>query len=570
MPHEPPIHDFLMFLLAAVVVVPLFRFLRTSPILGYLAAGMIIGPHALGLVAEVESARLLAEFGIVFLLFTIGLELSVERLMAMRRHVFGMGTLQIIISAFFIGVGAWLLGLEPAQAVIVGAALALSSTAFVLRLLEERGERASRFGLASFAILLMQDIAVLPLMLLVSALARTDSGVLADLAWALAQAAAAIVLAVLLGRRVLDPIFRHISATRSSELFVAATLLVVLGTGWLFARLGMSMALGAFVAGLLLSETAYRHQVEADIRPFRGLFLGLFFMTVGMGMDAALLAERFWLVVSLAVAVMVVKAVVIIVLARAFGLSGMTAIRTGLLLAQCGEFGFVLFSQAGYLGLLPDDLLQTLMLTIALTMAATPLLAELGCRLALRVAGAEHPGMARLQQDMEEESGHVVIAGFGRVGQTLARLLGEAGIPWVALDSDNALVLRMRERGLPVYYGDAGLAPVLEAAGLERARALVITLDEPATVRRLVEVLRGKYPDLRIFVRATDMRHLREMETAGVSVIVPETVESSLQLGRMLLTELGLEEDTALTIIDRYRENEYALLDDVSRRAPER
>lgn len=560
------IHDFLMFLLAAVVVVPLFRLLRTSAILGYLAAGMLIGPHALALVAESENVRLLAEFGVIFLLFTIGLELSVERLWAMRRHVFGLGSAQILLTGAVLGLGAWrVLGLGPEQALIAGLALALSSTAFVLQLLEERGERAARYGLIAFAILLMQDIAVLPLLLMVQALGRPGVHVLADLGQSLLLAASAIILAIVIGRRVLDPLFRLIAATRSSELFVAATLLVVIGAGWLFALAGMSMALGAFIAGLVMSETAYRHQVEADIRPFRGLLLGLFFMTIGMGIDIALLAGRWGLILALVAALMVVKGVIIRFLVRLFGLPRITATRAALLLAQGGEFGFVLLGQAGMLGIFDPQWMQILMLVIAISMAITPLLAALGERLEVRAAALAHPGMKALRDDMEAQRGHVIIAGFGRVGQTLARLLAEGGVPYVALDSDHALVLRMREAGLPVYYGDASLLPVLEAAGVGRARAIVITMDDPATVRRLVQALRHKYPNLRIFVRALDMGHMREMETAGVSVVVPETVEASLQLGRMLLSDLGLQEDTVLSIIDRYRENEYALLDDISR-----
>lgn len=558
------LQELLVFLLAPVVVVPLFRRLRYSPIVGYLAAGVLIGPQALGLIGDAEVTHVLAELGVAFLLFAIGLELSLGRLRVMRRLVFGLGGAQVAATAVVVGLVAGGLGADLPAAIVIGGALALSSTAFVLQLLVERGEQLARFGRTAFAVLLFQDLAVAPFLAIVLMLGRAEPSPLVALTLALGQAVLALALIVAIGRLVLRPAFRMVAQTRSPELFVSATLLVVLGIGWVTTKGGMSLPLGAFLAGLLLSETEYRHQVEADIRPFRGLLVGLFFMTVGLSLDLALVASRWPEVALLVLALLAGKTLVLVALGLAFRQPPADAVRVGLLLAQGGEFAFVLFGAAMDEGVLPDATGQILMATVALSMAATPLLAKLGSMVAARMT---HPGSAdlgTLQHEAEAVSDHVVIAGFGRVGQTVAKVLAAAAIPYVALDLDHARVARCRTKGLPAFYGDASRVDVLTAAGAGRARAAVLTVDQPVAIDRAVAALHQHFPELRIFVRGRDPHHGRRLAQSGATAVVPEAVEASLQLGGIVLASIGATNHDAAQIIARFREGDYAGLEAIT------
>ncbi len=558
------LYDLLIFLAAAVVVVPLFRRLRSSPILGYLAAGILIGPHGLAIIGDTESARALAELGVVFLLFMIGLELSLERMRALGRYVFGLGTLQVAVTGALIAAIALVLGTGAQAAIVIGAGLALSSTAIVLQLLAERGERATSYGRAAFAILLLQDLAVMPFLILVPLLDQDGASALAALGVAALRAGLALAVVIGLGRLVLRPLYRIIAGTGSSELFVAMTLLVVLGTGWLLSLGGLSMALGAFLAGLLLSETEYRHQVDADIRPFRGILLGLFFMTIGMSIDLTHLWLNLGVIVLLLVGLMAGKSIVTAALARAFGLATATAARVGLTLSQGGEFGFVIFGAAGALGILSFENTQILLAVVTLSMAATPLMALAGERLAAKLAKPPAEGM-RLPPDGggEDFAEHVVIAGFGRVGQTVAKVLSESGVPFVALDMDHNRVAKCRTKGMPVFYGDANQVQILRAAGAAQARAAVITLDRADAASRVVAALHEAYPDLPIFVRAKDMQHSRELEAGGATAVVPETIEASLQLGGIVAKAMGLTGDEITGVMQTLRDEDYAQLTDI-------
>ncbi|MHA1165959.1 MAG: monovalent cation:proton antiporter-2 (CPA2) family protein, partial [Alphaproteobacteria bacterium] len=416
-------YDVLIFLVAAIVVVPAFRRLRTSPILGYLAAGILVGPYGLAVISDTKSAHTLAEFGVVFLLFMIGLELSVERLRSLGRYVFGLGALQVTVTGCLIGGVAWVLGATGEAAIIIGGGLALSSTAFVLQLLIERGERAASFGNISFAVLLFQDLAVVPLLMLVTLLGGGEGSFLAAMGFAIVKATVALVLVIGIGRLILRPVYRIIAGTRSSELFVATTLLVVLGIGWLMSLVGISMILGAFLAGFLLSETEYRHQVEADIRPFRGILLGLFFMTVGMSIDIALIQSELAQITLIVIGLMAGKSIVTAALCRGFGLPVGDSVRVGLLLSQGGEFGFILFLTAGALGLLTTETTQILLASVTLTMVATPVMAYAGGQFSSFWARREKVSVAGAGKIGDDLHDHVLIAGFGRVGQTVAKVL---------------------------------------------------------------------------------------------------------------------------------------------------
>ncbi|MCP5081229.1 MAG: potassium transporter KefB [Alphaproteobacteria bacterium] len=556
------LYDVLIFLVAAVVVVPAFRRLRTSPVLGYLAAGILVGPHGLAMIRDSDSAHGLAEFGVVFLLFMIGLEFSVERLRALRTYVFGLGTLQVVVTGLVVAAVAWGLGANEQTAMIVGGGLALSSTAFVLQLLTERGERATSFGKVSFAILLLQDLAIVPLLMLVTLFGEGSGSFMTAMGLAILKAGLTLALVVGIGRLILRPAYRIIADTRSSELFVATTLLVVLGTGWLMSLVGISMVLGAFLAGLLLSETEYKHQVEADIRPFRGILLGLFFMSVGMSINLSLIQSEWFKITLLVVGLMAGKSLITAVLCRLFGLSLGVSVRAGLLLSQGGEFGFILFLSASALGLLATETTQILLAGITLSMVATPAMAYAGSRFFSFWAKREPLMVASAEDIGEDLADHVVIAGFGRVGQTVAKIISAGGMSYVALDLDAKRIAACRAKGMPVFFGDASQIEILNSAGAERAKGAVVTIDQHATADHIASALSKHFPDLPVFARAQDLPHGRNLEGLGVTQAVPETLEASLQLGAIAMTSMGTSSDEVLGIVQDLRNDDYANLGD--------
>jgi CPA2 family monovalent cation:H+ antiporter-2 len=539
-------NDAFVLAVSALVVVTVLHRVRASPVLGYLVAGVAIGPSVLGLMNPSAEIGILAELGVVFLLFLYGLELSFARLRTMRRLVFGLGGAQVLVTAAAIGGIAWLWGNPPRLALVLGVALALSSTAVIVQLLVERGEMASRVGRTSFAILLFQDLAVVPLLVLVPILAGAEDPVDESPIWeltglALIKATTAIGIILLVGRYLLRWPYRWVAATRSSELFVALTLLVVLGTGWLTHRAGLSMALGAFLAGLVLAETEYRHQVEADIRPFKGLLLGLFFISVGMSLDLARIwTDAFWIGAAV-VGLVVLKSTLAAALCLAFGVPAPVAVRSGMLIGAGGEFLFVVVPAALAVRLMDVDTGQFMMAVTGLTMLLTPGLVWAGARLAVaierRTANRAYGPDALDAAGLEH---HVLIAGFGRVGETVARLLAEQAVAHLAVDLDAGKVQAARARGAPVIYGDAARADVLERLGAERASALVVTLDDPETARRTVDAVRRRWPDLRILARAHDASCAEDLRALGVAEVVPETIESSLSLARSALAATGL------------------------------
>ena len=535
----------LIFLIAAVVVAPVFQRLRSSLVLGYLVAGVIIGPGVLGLISGSKQVHNIAELGVVFLLFTIGLELSVDRLKVIRNQIFGVGTAQVVVTSVVIASIAWSAGFTLETAVIIGGGLALSSTAVVLQLLSERGELASRRGRLTFAILLLQDLAVVPLLALVPAFAGEGDDTVTALLWTLGKALLLLAGVAIFGRFVVRPLFRIIAIGRSSELFAAVTLAVLLGMAWLTGTFGLSLAIGGFLAGLLLAETEYRHQVAADIQPFRGLLLGLFFMTVGISLDLGIIIENTLLVLGLLAGLIVLKTLITMVLCRISGVSIAMSLNTALLLSQAGEFGFVLSA------------------VIALSMALTPGLAWLGNRLNKRLEAQ----LAERQEDMRAENAdlkdHVIIAGFGRVGQSVVKTLAAAGIPYAAVEFEPTRVAEARAKGLSVHYGDASRVDVLEALGADRARAAVIILDNATAAERVVSLLHQRFPRLNIYVRARDNAHKRRLDSAGASGIVHETYELSLHLGESVLRGFGTPDDQIREIIRDHRADDYALLSDV-------
>lgn len=557
------LQDVLIFLAAAVVVVPTFQRLRSSPILGYLAAGIIIGPFGFALIGDTAAAHRLAELGVVFLMFMIGLELSISRMRALGSKVFGLGSLQVGVTSVVIGAAAYALGQTLNAATIIGGGLALSSTAFVLQLLVERGERASRFGLSTFSILLLQDIAVVPLLILVALLGAEGASFAQVFGQAALKGITALGAAIIFGRYLLRPLYRLIASMRSVELFVATTLLVVLGMGWIMAQAGLSMELGALLAGLLLAETEYRHQIEADIKPFRGILLGLFFISIGMSINIGFIIGNLGVILLIVASLLTTKTLITTALCRLTGMPLSTSVRTGFALSQGGEFGFVLFGAAMAINLITPDLAQILMAVITLSMVATPLMFVAGKYLGNRLRSDAHQPQEPIKADLENMNNHVLIAGFGRVGQTVAKVLSDAGVPYVALDLDQARVTKCRARGMSVYYGDADRIQVLQSAGAGRAKMALVTLDKPKVTRRVVAALRSEYPDLPILVRARDRKRTLELERVGATAVVSEAAESSLQLGGLALKSLDVDEDDILCVIQEYRDDDYARLEDI-------
>lgn len=563
MTHSEYLTDVLIFFMAAVIVVPLFHRLRSSPILGYLAAGTVIGPHGFALIGDTTAAHTIAEFGVVFLLFMIGLELSFGRLRALGGKVFGLGSLQVVVTGVIIGAIVLRFDVGLNAAVIIGAGLALSSTAFVLQLLVERGERATRFGLTTFSILLLQDLAVVPLLVFVTLLGTADSSFFGAFGLALLKGGEALALVILFGRYLLKPLYRMIASMRSPELFVSTTLLMILGMGWLMELAGLSMELGALLAGLLLAETEYRHQIEADIKPFRGILLGLFFITIGMSIDLGLIVDNLGLITLIVVSLMLSKTLITTVLCKIVGIPLSSSVRTGFALSQGGEFGFVLFGAAFAMGLIPANVMQLLLAVIAITMVATPLMFSIGNRIACKLEARAQKPQDSFETEVADLNNHVLIAGFGRVGQTVAKVISDAGVPYVALDLDQKRVTKCRAKGMSVYYGDADQIAVLNAAGAPRAKMAVITLDGQDTASRAVKALRNHYPDLPIYVRARDRRHMSTLEKAGATEIVSEAAESSLQLGSIVLASLAVSTDEITRVVQEYRDDDYKRLEEI-------
>lgn len=557
MPDTHFLAQVLILLAAAVTVVALFGFARISPLLGYIAAGAVVGPHGFALIQDDELIRGLAELGVVFLLFTVGLELSFQRLKSMRRLIFGLGLSQVVVTALVLGLLAWLLGAPTNMALLLGFALALSSTAIVLRLLVERGEQSTRFGRTALAVLLFQDLAVVPLLVLVPLVGDESGTLLDDLAGAGFKAVVALVAIVIVGRLALRFVLSVIARAGGEEVVMIAALLIILGTAAITEMANLSLALGAFLAGVLIAETEFRHQIEAEITPFRGVLLGLFFMTIGMTIDFQLVLYAAGAIMLCVLGLIMLKAVLLAGLCRLAGLPPGLAVRTGLSLSQGGEFALIVLGLMLAYGLMDNATVHFLIAVIVLSMAATPLLTTAGRYLGEAINRRQPDPTGELVAEAGDLQDHVVIAGFGRVGHTVGRMLADQDVPFIGLDLNAHRVRDARQAGLPVFYGDASRMSVLHAAGIERARAAVITLDTPPNSTRAVKVLRDHMGDILIYARARDASDMARLEAVGASVTVPETLEASLQLGGQVLRCTGTPESDIDRIFDEFRDESY-------------
>lgn len=564
----PFFREIILFLILAGILIPILQRLRINQVLGFLAVGAVAGPFGFALYAAEfpwlawltfpsgQGVSMLAEIGVLFLMFMIGLELSAARLWAMRAWVFGGGTVQVLATAVLIGGAAMLLGLPFPAAAILGVVLSLSSTAVVMQLMSEQNSTGSRLGQAAFSILMLQDLAVVPILVLIGVLARGSGDGAATLALVtMAKAGGAIALIYLVGRRVIHPLFKAFARHRQPDVFMALILLSTFGIAGLSAAAGLSMALGALVAGLLLAETEFRHEVELMVEPFKGLLMGLFFMTVGMGMDTRQVVEAPLWLAGAVFGLVLVKALVVTLLLRAGRLPWARALEGGLLLAQGGEFAFIVLGDAINARLLDPALGSRVMLAVGLSMFITPLLARLGRIIGEHAERAAVENAARHDEDtLAAGRGQIIIAGFGRVGQQLAKLLTAQHIPFIAFENDATLVSKLHAQGIPVYYGNAARPELLRLVKAEEAPAIVLTMDNPASALQAVGCIRREFPHVPLFVRSRDERHARLLKRAGATVIVPETLEASLQLSAFVLEAMGLDERTVDDIVDDERD----------------
>jgi CPA2 family monovalent cation:H+ antiporter-2 len=555
--------DVLIVLGAAGLAVPLLRRAGINTILGFLIVGVMLSPGILGRMAtqlpfldhlklsRPDELSAFAEFGVVFLMFLIGLELSLQRLITMKRLVFGLGGLQVLITALVLTTLMRWLGFVDREALILGMALSLSSTAVVIQIFADEKRMGSQAGRTSFAILLMQDLAVIPILLLVKiSSGASNNFILADAAIALGQAAVAAVIIILIARYALRPFMRLVASTQSADLFMAAVLFIAVGCGALATWAGLSMSLGAFIGGLMLAETEYRRAIEATLEPFKGLLLGSFFLLVGLGMQTEGLLQFPLYIVCLAILLIAIKALIILGLSNLFKLPRRAAFETAMLLGPCGEFAFVVIAAAKTLGLFNSPATANMLLIVTLTMMAIPLLSKLAHKTLQKTPITEFEA-----QDLPGDlSAHVIIAGYGRVGTLIGAMLDEHKVPFIAVDGNVSVINAARKTETRAYYGDASNPEFLRKCGLATARALAITMDNPVRAEEIIKMAKAERTDLKIIARARDERHAMMLYQAGATEAVPETVEASLQLGEALLVETGVPMGLAIASVHERRD----------------
>ncbi len=545
----------IIYLAAAIIAVPLCKRLGFGSVLGYLAAGIIIGPFGLRFIRDPEHILHFAELGVVFLLFIIGLELQPSRLWVLRRMVFGLGSSQVFLSAIVIGLLAWAYGFTPTAAAVTGLILALSSTAFVLQLLAEKKQLTTSHGRAAFSILLFQDLAVIPLIALLPLIGSGESGGFDPLSVGIALAAIAGL--IIGGRYLLRPLLRLVARTNLPEIFTATALLVVIGAALVMQFAGMSMVLGAFIAGMLLADSEYRHALEADIAPFKGLLLGLFFIAVGMSVNIGLLLREPATILLIVIALMLAKAMVLYPIARLFGLCNTkAAMSLAAVLSQGGEFAFVLFALVARENIIDTAMIDKLILGVALSMMLTPIFYLISERVAGRMPGNDAPQY----DEMQDEGNAVLIAGFGRVGQIVGRLLRIKGHSFTALEIDSSQVDVVRSYGSKVHFGDACRIDLLRAAGADQAKLFVLAIDDPESSIKVAETVISNFPDLEVVARARNRRHAHKLMDLGVTHIFRETLLSSLALSGRVLEMLGFDENEVALALDTFRERDKRLL----------
>lgn len=541
----------LLLLGAAIIAAPLFKWLRLGTVLGYLTAGILIGPIA-RLINDGEELLHFAELGVVFLLFIIGLELKPSRLWALRHSIFGLGLVQVTLTAAVLTyIGVYLANLPIGSAIIIGCGFALSSTAFAMQILEDKGETNQKYGQRAFAILLFQDLAIVPILAIIPLLSPNEPSQ-TSANFHLASAVTGIVILIIAGRYLLNPMFRIIGNTGAREVMIAAALFVVIGSATLMQAAGLSMAMGAFIAGVLLAESSYRHELEADIEPFRGIFLGLFFVAVGLSLNLIVILEN-WMIILLAVPVILItKIIIIYILCRIFRSTHNEAIKVAFLLPQGGEFAFVLFSAATAAAVITEALASELIAAITISMALTPLCVMLGNKFFVK----------SLQEDRMEENfdgvngADVLMIGFSRYGQITAQILLAGGIDVTVIDNSAERIRAAGRFGFRIYFGDGRRKDVLEAAGIRNAKIVAVCTERRETTDRIIDLVQSEYPDAKLFVRSFDREHTLQLRAKGVDYELRETFESGIMFGRKVLETLGASADTAFEIAEDVRQRD--------------
>ena len=565
----------LLYLVAAVAGVVLCRLAKLPPMLGYLAVGVVIGPNAMALAKDSASVRYLAEFGVVFLMFVIGLEFNLPKLKSMRKLVFGLGLAQVLLTILgtvvghFVLVWAFSYTSQPWQlswrgAVVLAAAMAMSSTAIVVKMMADRLELESEHGRRVIGVLLFQDLAVVPLLVLIPALDESGRDMAAALGWAALKATVLLGLLLVGGQKVMRWWLTLVARRKSEELFVLNLLLVTLGLAWLTEHAGLSLALGAFVAGMLIAETEYKHQVETDIRPFHDVLLGLFFITIGMKLDWRLVLDQWQLVLLLSMLPVLVKFALVTLLARLFGTPSGVALRTGLYLAQAGEFGFVLLTLGAQQNLIDQQWVSPVLASMVLSMLASPFLINSSDRIVMRLSSSDwlmqSVAMTSIAKRAINTEAHVIIAGYGRSGQNLARILDVEGIPYMALDLDPDRVRQAAAAGQSVVFGDAARLQSLMAAGLARANAVVVSYHDTPSAMKILRLVQEHAPKVPVIVRTIDDSDLEKLQAAGATEVVPEAIEGSLMLASHALALVGVPMRRVIRVVQDQREARYGLL----------
>lgn len=558
--------DILILLGVSVVNVVFSRRMKLSPVLGYLIMGAMIGEFGFNLIKHPSYATTISEFGVVFLLFVIGLELTFERLIHMRWFVFGFGGAQLTITSIAFGyLLNQFMGLPLVVAILIGCALALSSTAIVLQVLSESKRQSTQVGRLSLAVLLMQDFAVVPLLAILPILSAAGSNqeLLGILGLSALKALGAIIAITFLGRVFLRPFLGVIGSAKSEEVYVTTTLLIVLGSALLTSMLGLSTAMGAFIAGILIAETEYRNRVESNILPFKSLLLGLFFLSVGMSVDFQFILKNITSVIVAALVLVFIKSFIIFVLCKVFKIPMGASIHSSLLLSQGSEFAFILFSLAASQKVLSPDVAQFLLVVVALSMAITPLLSIIGAKIEEKLDWTEEVDKNQEYKGVSDLEGHIIISGFGRVGRVIAYMLSNLQFNYIAVDSNLMLVKKARAKGFPVYHGDLSNTEILRAVGAERARGVILTMNDKESLRRAVKVISSHYKDLEIITRAEDFRHGKGLRKLGALTAVPSTIETGLQLGGSLLKNLGVAEHDIFGLKETFRKNDYSFTEEI-------
>ncbi len=556
------LYDILILLSVSIVNVVLSRRLQLSPVLGYLVLGAVIGNF--NVIRNTEYAVTISEFGVVFLLFVIGLELTFERLVQMRWHVFGFGGLQLLFTSSLIAfILHKFMGAKLDVSIIIAGALSLSSTAIVMQVLSETKRQATQVGRLSLSVLLMQDFAVVPLLAILPIMASSQDNFAGTLGIAGLKAFVAIILITIAGRVLLRPFFTLIGTAKSEEVYVTTTLLIVLGSALLTSELGLSTAMGAFIAGILIAETQYRAKVETSIMPFKSLLLGLFFLSVGMSINIEIITSRLTDIIFGSIGLLCIKGIIIYALCYLFRFRQGAAIHSALLLSQGSEFAFILFSLAAKQKIMSPDAAQLLLVIVATTMAITPLLSIIGAWLEEKIDSSEDLDNNQEFKGISDLDGHIIIAGLGRVGRVVAYMLSEHQFNYVAVDGDLQLVKKARAQGFPVYHGDLSNVDVLRAVGASRASSVILTMNDKIALRKSVKTIATNFEDLEIIVRAEDFRHGQGLKKLGASISVPATIETGLQLGGALLKNLGVAEYDIMNMKDQFRQNGYSFTEEI-------